>query len=132
MRTRSANGLRHGGSYHWAAPFVLAMLCLRAFIPAGFMLAPVDGQLAVVLCDSDAPGAHHHHGGHEHSGHQHTQTDPTCPYAQSAGPAPLPTLPALAAEQIVSVAVRPVEVAQTHAHFGPARQQFPRGPPHLV
>jgi Protein of unknown function (DUF2946) len=124
--------LRHGGTRHWAAPFVLAMLCLRAFIPAGFMLAPVDGRLAVVLCDSDAPGAIHHHGGHEHSGHHHTQTDPTCPYAQSAGPAPLPTLPALAAAQIVSVAVRPVETAQTHVHFGPTRQQFPRGPPRLA
>src|ERR1700692_1580667 len=79
---RRANGLRYDGGRHWAAPFVLAMLCLRAFVPAGFMLAPVDGQLAVVLCDTDAQGALQGHHAHDHAaGHHHAQTDPTCPYA---------------------------------------------------
>jgi hypothetical protein len=128
----STNRFRDGGARHWAAPFVLAMLCLRALIPAGFMLAPVEGRLDLVLCDSQAPGAVHHHGGHDHSQHHHIHTDPTCPYAQSAGPAPIPTLPALAAAQIVSVPVPPKQFAQTHSQFGPSRQQSPRGPPQLA
>ena len=135
--------MRHGGKRHWAAPFVLAMLCLRAFVPAGFMLAPVDGRLQVVLCDSDAPGlpVHHHgsaehsghqHGNAEHSGHQHTQLDPTCPYAQSAGPAPLPVLPQVASYSELVVLVLPLPVEQTRIQFGPARRQFARGPPHFA
>src|SRR3982074_1247637 len=121
---------RSGGARHWAAPFVLAMLCLRAFVPAGFMLAPVDGRLAVVLCDTDAPGAaQSHHGpghyipdhrtsghhAHDHAaGHHHAQADPTCPYAQSSGPSPLPVLPVLAAVQIATLSAAPIQGAQTH------------------
>jgi hypothetical protein len=113
------------------------MLCLRALVPAGFMLAPIDGRLAVVLCDSDARGAMqrhagHDHVGHDHAGHHHTQTDPTCPYAQSAGPAPLPALPVLAGAPLETVPVLPTHFAQTYAQFGPSRQQSPRGPPHFA
>jgi hypothetical protein len=136
---RGVSRLRNGGARHWAAPFVLAMLCLRAFIPAGFMLAPVDGQLAVVLCDTDAaPLARDHHQApghyvHDHAaGHHHSQTDPTCPYAQSSGPAPLPALPVLAAVQIATLSAPPIQVAQIHSRFGPTRQQSPRGPPRLA
>jgi hypothetical protein len=134
---RTANQLRYGGARHWAAPFVLAMLCLRAFIPVGFMLAPVDGRLDIVLCDTDAPGvatpgAAKHHVGHDHAGHHHSHSDPTCPYAQSSGPAPLPTLPVLAAAPLEIVSVLPVHIEQTHSRFGPTRQQSPRGPPRLA
>jgi hypothetical protein len=142
MMRLGLNRLRHGGARHWAAPFVLAMLCLRAFIPAGFMLASVDGQLAVVLCDTDAAAlaqghvGHHHAPGHyvhDHAaGHHHAQTDPTCPYAQSSGPAPLPALPVLAAVQIATLSAPPIQVAQIHSRFGPTRQQSPRGPPRLA
>jgi hypothetical protein len=126
-----ARQLRHRGVRHWAAPFVLAMLCLRAFIPAGFMLAPLDGHLAVVLCDTDARGpGHHTH--HSNPAHPHTHPDPTCPYAQSSGPAPLPALPGVAAVELGIVTVRDVEAPQTHANFGPTRQQTPRGPPQLA
>jgi hypothetical protein len=145
-RASGVNRLRHGGARHWAAPFVLAMLCLRAFVPAGFMLAPVDGRLEVVLCDTDAPGAtpgasptktpgHYALGHHTHdhaAGHHHAQTDPTCPYAQSSGPAPLPVLPVLAAVQLATLSAAPIQVAQTHSRFGPTRQQSPRGPPRLA
>lgn len=119
---------RRSGKARWAAPFVLAMLCVRAFVPAGFMVVPVDGLLAVVLCDSDASGAMYR-GGHVHSGHHHGQVDPTCPYAQSAGPAPLPTLPMLPGALLAWVSVCAAEVAQIHAHFGPVREQHPRAPP---
>jgi hypothetical protein len=137
----------------WAVPFVLAMLVLRALVPAGFMLAPVDGQLAVVLCDADSSAYLHPHAGHEHAGHdmaggdmaghdmpghdhsgghQHTHPDSTCPYAQSGGASPPPFVAALAAPMVPSASVLRGFSAQTTAHFGPARQQSPRGPPHLA
>lgn len=131
MRQRPSR-LRYGGARHWAAPFVLVMLCLRAFVPAGFMLAPIDGHLAVVLCDTDAPGARHHLGRHEHPGHHHLQLDPTCPYAQSGGPAPLPALPVLGPQPIAVTSPLPAPITQPYAHAGPPRQHYPRGPPHLA
>ena len=188
---RAGNGVVR----HWAAPFVLAMLLLRALVPAGFMLAPVDGGLAIVLCDADATaslyrGAGHalsgqsdavssgamsaaemsghvasaagmdgmsaadmaghdmpmadvggHEmpamaatGGHGMPGHQggHTHADPTCPYAQSSGATPIPFLAAVTPAIESAPPVLPEPAAQTFAHFGPARQQSPRGPPRLV
>ena len=112
----------------WAARIVLAMLCVRALVPAGFMVVPVDGLIAVVLCDSDASGAMYR-GGHVHPGHHHGQIDPTCPYAQSTGPAPLPTLPVLPGAPLATVSVVAAEAAQNHSHFGPVREQRPRAPP---
>jgi len=113
----------------WVAP----ALVLRALIPVGFMLEPVDGRSEIVLCGSDAPNAMHHHSSRDHAGpHQHARIDPTCPYAQSAGPAPLPALPVLARVPMAPVFEVPAHVEQTHAHFGPTRQQSPRGPPRLT
>lgn len=121
------------GASHWAAPWVLAMLCLRALVPAGFMLVPVDGQLAVVLCDADAARAARHHAGPDHSGHHHhLQSDPTCPYAQSAGPAPIPAPPALVPQPVVNAPIVVAHRDQIPAHCGPFRKQSPRGPPHLA
>jgi len=129
----SESRLRHGDPRRWAAPFVLAMLCLRALVPAGFMLAAVDGRLDIVLCDTDARGAAHQHAGHDHSGrHLHTHLDSTCPYAQSAGPAPLPALPVLAAPAIADSPALPARAAQTCSQFGPTRQHCPRAPPYLT
>jgi hypothetical protein len=108
------------------------MLCLRALVPVGFMLVPVDGRAVIVLCDSDAQAPAPHHS-HDQAGHtQHTHADPTCPYAQSAGPAPLPALPVLAAGPAIHFFVPPERLEQLHAHFGPFRQQYPRGPPHFA
>jgi hypothetical protein len=119
---------------------VLGLLFLRALIPAGFMLGPVDGHLAVVLCNASlgAPsqpmaGMHHHHMGmgsatHDHTGH----LDPTCPYAQSAGPAPLPALPVLAGTPALERLRAPTELTQTLLAFGPIRHQPARGPPRLI
>jgi hypothetical protein len=116
----------------WVAPIFIALLCARALIPAGVMLAPIGGQLEVVLCDADAANALRHPGGHEHSGHHHSATDPTCPYAQSAGPAPLPSLPVVAASPIVVVPLAAAFDSQIFSTSGPARQQSPRGPPFLT
>jgi hypothetical protein len=124
----------NGGVRNWAAPFVLAILCLRALVPAGFMLAPVDGRLHVVLCDADAPGSlNHHHNGHDQTGHHsHSLIDPTCPYAQSAGPAPLPVLPLHHIPPPASSAASPTVVGQVYSLFGPVRHESPRAPPQLA
>ncbi len=115
---------------------VLGMLFMRGLIPAGFMLAPVDGSLAFVLCDAETSAGehqhHHHHPGLDQVARQHGHVDPTCPYAQSAGPAPLPTLPALAAGATIDLLVPPTVFTQTLLTFGPIRQQTSRGPPHLA
>lgn len=129
MRNR-AKTADWGGMRRSIPRWVLAMLCLRALLPAGFMLAGGDGRLAVVLCDSDARSAAHHRHGHQHPGHAHL--DPTCPYAQSAGPAPLPALPVLPAAPIATALRLPRAASQTWVPFGPSRQQSPRAPPHLA
>lgn len=156
MMRRGVNRLRDVS--RWAAPLVLGMLCLRALVPAGFMLVPVEGGLAYVLCDQDAvrlgngrhgesdphasgPTGHHHEAGgaalaragqhHHHDGpaHHHLHPDPTCPYAQSSGPAPLPVLPQITGAATVLLADTAIERPQTNSHFGPERQHSPRGPP---
>jgi hypothetical protein len=119
-------------AHRWAAPWVLAMLCLRALIPAGFMLVPVEGQVAIVLCETNAARLASQPVGHDHASHHHTEVDRSCPYAQSSGPAPLPTLPILGPQRVALAALSPIEIAQTHLQPGPHRQQSSRGPPRLA
>jgi hypothetical protein len=137
-------GMRHIKKPGWASLLILGLVLLRALVPAGFMLAPVDGHLAFVLCDADAPmpampagampASHHHmHMAMDHAAHGHgAHGDPTCPYAQSGGPAPLPTLPVLAGITIFERPTLPAAITQTLLGFGPIRQPSSRGPPHLV
>jgi hypothetical protein len=123
-----ASGSPRQGMRSWIIGVMLTTLVLRALVPVGFMLAPIDGRLSVVLCDSDASHVAHQ-SGHDHSGHHHTHLDPTCPYAQSAGPAPAPTLPVLATARIIGPPVLPTQSARLYVQFGPSRQQSPCGPP---
>lgn len=127
-------GMRHLRNPGWVTLLILGWLFLRALIPAGFMLAQVDGGLALVVCDAEMSAGehqhHHHHPGHDHPAHHEgVHSDPTCPYAQSAGPAPLPTLPVLVGGAVHDRLVPPAAVTQTIATFGPPRQQTSRGPP---
>jgi hypothetical protein len=148
--------IRYRSAPQWATLVVFGMLLLRALVPAGFMLAPVDGHLAFVLCepgvmasgDAMAPDMmasgdamasmdHQHHHDHHHPGndlaaHHGAHPDPTCPYAQSAGSAPLPSLPVLTAGPIPDRLAAPPAVTQTRLTFGPPRQQTSRGPPSLA
>jgi len=136
-------GMRHTKKPGWASLLVLGLVLLRGLVPAGFMLAPADGHLAFVLCDADAsvsampgamPASHHHlHMAMDHASHGHgTHGDPTCPYAQSGGPAPLPTLPVLAGGASFERPRLPAAITQTLLGFGPIRRPSSRGPPHLA
>lgn len=119
---------------------VFGWLFLRAFVPAGFMLASVDGSPAIVLCDvetsvvarQDEHHHHHHPGADPAAHHDGAHGDRSCPYAQSAGSALLPTLPVLAGGAIYDVFVPPVLVTQSFSSSGPVRKQTCRGPPSLA
>jgi hypothetical protein len=110
----------------WSGLLVLAMVVVRAFVPAGYMLAPLDGELTLVLCDAEMQGAHHPG---RHHGHHGMHPDPTCPYAQSAGPAPLPALPVPPPAADFGPALLPAQYSQTFLNFGPVRRQAARAPP---
>ena len=116
----------------------------RYAVPAGARSGGIhartgDGRLAVVLCEAGISAGghqHHHHPGHDNPAHHDgAHRDPNCPYAQSAGPAPLPTLPALEGGRVV---FRPEAVTacslllKLFLTCGPTRQQTPRGPPSLA
>lgn len=112
--------------------FVLPVLLLRASIPAGFMAASVDGTMQIVLCQPQmmAGGHHHHHLGSPENGPG--AIDPTCPYAQSAGPALMPTLPVMPPALVMHSLETPAAITQAQVSYGPPRQQSPRGPPTLA
>jgi hypothetical protein len=137
-------GMRHIRKPAWTSLLVLGLVLLRGLVPTGFMLAPVDGRLAFVPCDADASmpampagampaGDHHMHMAMGQAAHGHgAHGDPTCPYAQSGGPAPLPTLPVLAGGATFERPRLPAAITQTLLGFGPIRQPSSRGPPHLA
>ena len=112
---------------------VLALLlALRALVPAGFMASATDAGFQLVFCDgatTAAPMAGHHHAHHHPQG---GSADPACPYAQSSGPAPLPSLPIVATDVRFAPVVERVTIASVVVAQGPPRQQSPRGPPDLA
>lgn len=113
---------------------LLGFLALRALVPAGFMLAPEAGGFAFVLCSADMPMGHsqasQHHEPPPHTRPDHPP-DPTCPYAQSAGPAPLPTFPSFKPTTHFAVLRQPAAATQVFTGSGPRRQPSSRGPPLL-
>jgi hypothetical protein len=132
-QTCSMTGLRpnlQGRASLRLAGLLLVLLALRALVPAGFMAVPSASGLEMVFCEPGAAGSMHH--GHAHHHGHGNAADPTCPFAQSAGPAPLPAIPVLAPEAPVQGFIRPAPPAQTFAAQGPLRQQTPRGPPDLA
>lgn len=109
---------------------VLALLCVRTLIPAGFMAAPVEGRWELVVCGTALPGA----GGPGHHDHaNHNQHDvPNCPFALSSAPAPLPAIVQLAPLRVETTESPPARHAQVVLSFEPARQHQPRAPPRLA
>jgi hypothetical protein len=107
------------------------LLAVRALVPAGFMASATEAGLQLVFCDAAATAAQmagHHAHHHSHGG----TTDPGCPYAQSSGPAPLPSIPMLASDVRFAQVVERAPAATLAFIQGPPRQQSPRGPPALA
>jgi hypothetical protein len=114
---------------------LLQAILFRALIPVGFMPAPgADGGLSVIFCAAvgGAHGpAHAHHHGHDgatEEGHGSGHAQYSCPFAASAGLAPLPdfSVPAPAQADLFA----PAGVIGTR-QFVPTilRAQSPRAPP---
>ena len=116
--------------------WLLPLLALRGLVPAGFMLDTSHGQLAIVVCPGHIPAAtpvdHADHAGHfgKEAPDDEQSRSTLCPFALSAGPAPLTSLAAV-------VAGAPVDVFESVDHqgpelpFGPARTHHSRAPPSL-
>jgi hypothetical protein len=96
----------------------------------------VNGNPAIVVCNGSLPSAmhaHHHHPGADHRApHEGAHGDPPCPYAQSAGAAPLPVLSMRIVGTVPIELAAPPAFAQTFAPSGPLRTHRTRGPPHLA
>ena len=96
------------------------------------MVEPVHGHAEIVLCGSHPGHAiHAHAGATDRSGHR-AGVDPTCPFAQSAAPPIVATLPAApAAFDGAAAPSRALDVVP-FVPSGPSRQQSQRGPPHFT
>jgi len=122
----------------WIAGLLLPAILYRALIPAGFMPAiGSDGALRLQFCPgadraaADTRPVHaHHHGGAsgDSGGAGHGQL--LCPFAATAGPAPLPAMTALV---VASVDSQPVVSRPVSRDTVPTiiRTQSPRAPPAL-
>jgi hypothetical protein len=72
---------------------MLALVLLFRTVPAGYMIAPSIGGLALTPCDSAAASPPAHHQGHEAP----AKPKPPCAYAALAAPALPPAAPLLEA-----------------------------------
>lgn len=111
----------------------LVTVLMRALIPVGFMPVAADGTLRMMFCDggAGASGHHVHSGSTGHGPGHRTSVDVSCPFALSAGAAPLPTLAGAAAgAPLPPVAIAAPEVP-ARADL-PPRNSAPRGPPTLA
>jgi hypothetical protein len=106
----------------WVALALLPLLFARAVVPTGFMARLADGGIHYTFCGHDGATTPKHPG----------DTDRSCPFAQSAGAAPLPLLAIAPAPR--PVARQTVAVVTSHPMplSGPARQQRSRAPPPIA
>ncbi len=103
----------------WIAAALLPLLFLRALVPVGFMASATGGSVHYTFCGGDTAGPNHHAG----------NTDHACPFAQSAGAAPLPLTSILPPVQILA-AFAPVSFqSQALSLSGPRRTAGSRAPP---
>ena len=112
---------------------MLAMLALvllfRTLIPAGYMLAPSGGGLALTLCEAAAPPASAHHDGHDAP----TKPRQPCAYAALAAPALPPAPPLIGTPPSSPETVSADRVAPASIPPSPASPPPPStGPPHRV
>ena len=104
------------------------VLLFRTLVPAGYMIAPADGGLALTLCEAASAPASAHHQGHEAP----AEPKQSCAYAALAAPALPPAPPLFEAPAALGAAPAP-SLAPASIKPGPASLPPPStGPPHRV
>jgi hypothetical protein len=111
----------------WAGILLLALLVLRAYVPAGFMPAsgtPFLLELCPAALAAEMPASHAHH----HSG-THSNLD-TCPFGSAPAGGPVPHLDLEIAgpgqaQPILALETPSIGLQPRHSHQ-------PRGPPSLA
>ena len=105
------------------------VLLFRTLIPAGYMIAPSSGGIALTLCEAAAPAASAHHDGHEAP----AQPTQPCAYAALAAPALPPEPPPFGTPLPPSDSASVGWIAPASIPLGPASLPPPStGPPHRV
>ncbi len=105
------------------------VLLFRTLIPAGYMIAPAGGGLALTLCEAAAPPESAHHQGHEAP----AKPKQPCAYAALAAPVLPPAPPPLATPPPPPDSAAAGRVAPESVPPAPAALPPPStGPPHLV
>jgi hypothetical protein len=106
---------------------LLAALLLRAGIPAGYMLAPVDGMPRIVPCTGTAPAVAHHHGA-KHDQHG-KESEVPCAFALVAPPAMPASPPLIAPPAAAEGLVAPVHAQTPSPRPRPILPPPATGPP---
>lgn len=105
------------------------VLLFQTLIPAGYMIAPSGGGLALTLCEAAAPPASMHHQGHEAP----AKPKQTCAYAALAAPALPPAPPLIGISPSPTDSAPAAWIAPTSISPQPVALPPPStGPPHRV
>jgi hypothetical protein len=122
----SFNTLRQRGWRDWLGALALLGLVMRALVPAGFMPAPVHGEVRLVLCSVPSAGA-----ARTDQLPRSGSDNAACPFAASGtAMAPQPRNGACAPILLSLVRLDPLYRAPPDA--APLRHAAARGPPNKV
>ena len=135
----------------WAL-WLLPLMLVRAFVPAGFMLSAQAGELSLIFCSGVVATAqpnsehlaHQHHASHSadpaasssesHAGSNHSESNSegiaACPFAAS-GTATTAELPHFIGQFAPLAYEHPISTLVV-ASSGPQRSEHIRGPPALI
>lgn len=125
--------------HRWAI-WLLPLLLLRAFVPAGFMLAADSSGLSLVFCTTTTTlsepeiteHSHHHHGGEQSNvdSSDPEEQSALCPFALAGTACSFEI--AFLAGAIEAPAYDPPLDSSLPSSTGPLRADRIRGPPHLA
>ncbi len=112
----------------WLAVLLLPWLVARAVVPTGFMPVVHGGDVHLAFCGGMAAGTG------DPAGHApaHGAADGGCPFALSAGGAPLPEFFAAVSPGPATLDRAPDTAARRAVAPGPVRVHSPRAPPLLA
>jgi len=149
---------RARASHRWFIALAMPALALKAVIPVGYMLAPVDGHAMLVICpagihrpvathmtsamasmpgmDMSAAAPHVHAmdsgAGAVHAGHAVAHAAADCPFALASGAALVAAIEAPGARDFEWIPDRRPAVPAVVPRTPPIRHLAPRGPPSLA